>query len=118
MVESEIINSYESSIKTGKFTLTVRSVEKYWPGHDSGKMEDMPGTFLEVKLFIENVSKNPSPLEALAAQHHVVLHKTKKEITHEPKGYGEMSHNHFVEKVKKSPDYYLQNMKKAVKDIL
>lgn len=115
---SKTIKKYESIVKSGKYTLLVRTVDKYWEGHDSGKMEDAPGNFLKYSVSLKGCSGKLSPIETLAVQNHVVLFKNNKEISDEPKGYAKLFHNNLVKEVKKSPDYYLQNMQKAVKELL
>jgi hypothetical protein len=114
--QDKILNSYKTKVEAGKYTLVVQTIERYWAGHDSGKMEDMPGTFLDTMVSLDGISGELSPLEALALELKVnLLEKSGKEITNEPKGYAELYHNQFVEKVKKDPNEYTQCIRGAVK---
>ncbi len=117
MQEDEVLNVYNSKTKTGRFRLTIKSIETHSFGYDSGKMDERPGDFLETQVSIKNISK-PSALEALAVEKRLILWENKKEITDEPEGYAKLKHDQIVAKVQKSPDYYLQDLRKAVKDCL
>jgi len=111
-MDGKIINEYYSEIKAKKYKLAVKTIEKSWQGHDSGKMEDRPGRFLEASVSLANIGdKYLSLVERLAIQKKVVLHEENKEISDEPpKGYAKLFHKNLVEKVRKSPDYYLEKL--------
>ena len=118
MAETKTLNVYETPVESGRYKLLVKSTETYWSGEDSGKMEDMPGTFLETQISLLDISKPLSKLEALAVEMKVILHKGKREITDEPKGYAKLWHNHIVQKAEKDLTKYIQNIATLVKDKL
>jgi hypothetical protein len=105
------------SIKVGRHTFKVHTNERHWQGDPAGKMEDMPGNFLEqiVKL---NACENPSPIEQLGVQYQVVLYKCKKETTSEPSSYAPLKHQQLLDLVQKSPMQYTRNIQRAVKEKL
>lgn len=118
MSEDKIVYEEKSNVKSGRHTFSVYSVETYWPGYDSGKMEDMPGKFLQQTISLIKCSK-PSNLEALAIERKVILRKApKREITNEPEGYAKLKHKQLVTHVKEHPGYHLQTLQQAVKNSL
>jgi len=121
MGNEDIVKEYNSTVTVGSWKLGVKSIHTHWEGHDSGKMEDMPGDFLETRVLVKSISKEASPLspeESLAVKYRVVLSKIRKEITHEPKEYAKLWHYHIRNQVKEQPTLYLQNLKKAVKEAI
>ncbi len=106
-----------SDIGIGKYTLTIHSTEIPWEGHDSGKMDDTPGNFLNQEVILKDCS-HPNKLEALAIELGVILWSQEKDITHEPGEYSKLKHEQLVNDVLKYPQIYLQDFKKIVKEAL
>lgn len=113
----EILYENISQVYTDNYTFLVHSVETHWKGHDSGKMEDMPGNFLSQTISLRDCSK-PSHLESIAIEKKLVLRESKKEITNEPEGYSKLKHKQLIKHVKEHPGYYLQTLQRVVKDSL
>ena len=113
----KILYQNSTEVKSGRYNLRVYTIEKHWIGEGSGGMESMPGNFLEQEVSLIDCD-NPSPIESLAVQHKVTLRKSKKKTTSEPKGYADLKHNQLVEEVPKNLNYYLQNLRSAVKKVI
>ena len=114
-----IKNDYTTLIRSGRYDISVGVVERFWEGGDSGKMVDMPGTFLETKVVLEGITdRNLSPIEQLAVEHKIVLFEGKKEITNEPEGYVQLYYNDLVKKVQANPESYLRDLQQKVKERL
>lgn len=112
------IKAYKTEVQTGKYTFSVEVKESYWEGGKGGDMEDMPGTFLEAKVALEDILGELTPIEQLAVQHKVVLSEINKEITNEPKGYTRLYYDDLVEKVQTNPERYTKDIKRKVKEKL
>ena len=114
--EDKILHKFKSEVQAGKYLFSVEVIEKHWTGCASGKMEDMPGNFLNAKVKLLNISGNLSPIEQLALNYKpVLLSDTRKEVTNEPKGYSELFHKDLVEKVQNDPKRYVSDLQKIVK---
>lgn len=101
-------------VKAGRYTFSVHSIETHWAGEGSGKMEDMPGDFLDQTVNL-TACDNPSPIEQLGVQHQVQLYHKRKEITGEFRRYSELKHEQLVDFVSTSPEQYAKNIRAAVK---
>ena len=102
------------SITVGRHTFRVHSIETHWAGDPQGKMEDMPGNFLEQTVILTDCKK-PSPVEQLGVKYQVVLYRQKKETTSEPRGYSKLKHDQLLELVQASPGDYTRNIQGEVK---
>jgi len=104
-------------IKVERHTFKIHSIETHWEGDAYGKMEDMPGNFLEQTIQL-NACEKPSPIEQLGVQNQVVLYHWRKETTSEPSGYAPLKHQQLLDLVQKSPTQYTRNIQRAVKEKL
>jgi|SRR3989338_1352000 len=111
------LNEFNSDFRANGYKLHVQTIEYHW-NNGGSKMEDMPGDFLDVEVRIIGTSRKLSPLEALAVEKQVVLHKDHKEITHEPEGYAKLWHDNIVKRIQEQPTVYLQNIADAIKKAL
>ena len=94
-------------IRTGLYTLEVTTKSHYWKGVEGGKMEEMPGWFMDQKLSLLEI-KADDPLHVLAREKLPIrLMGKHREITNEPIGYAGLYHNDFVEDVKDDPSEYI-----------
>jgi hypothetical protein len=105
-------------VPVGNLTLLVKGTEKFWEGEDSGRQEDMPGTFLELSIDVEKCTEGSSPLELLAARYKVRLFESQKEISDEPKGYAELKYKQLLSLVRTHPEEYTRKIQSAVKKVL
>ena len=119
-----VMNTYKNTLKTKEgYSLQVQTVERHWKGDESGHMEGMPGTFIDVSVSLDNISKEKlDGIEMLAMDiinknKKIVLYGRTKEITNEPKGYAKLYHDDFVEKIEAEPGMYI-NLQSTVKKFL
>jgi len=117
MADNNVLYDKTDSVTVGRHTFGVHTDEHRWKGDPAGKMEDMPGNFLEQTVNL-TACENPSPIEQLGVQHKVLLYTLKRETTNEPRGYAELKHNQLVESVRASPEQYTKRIQSAVKAVL
>ena len=102
------------------YTFRVYSIEEHWAGYPGGKMEDMPGNFLEQEVSIVGCA-HPNHIEAIAAENNLRLtnpHQLRKETTNEPEGYAKLKHDQLVGDVRNNSEKYIGMIKGAVKRFL
>jgi hypothetical protein len=112
-----VLYAKREAVKVGRHTFNVHTIETHWQGDPHGKMEDMPGNFLEQTVQL-TACDNPDAIEQLGVQYLVVLDHQRKETTHEPRGYAELKHTQLVKRVQTSPEQYTRNIRRAVKEKL
>ncbi len=108
--------NYKTRICVDRYDLQLETRAYYWEGGGPGcKMDEMPGTFLESKLLLNDI-ENPSPLEKLALELKVKqIYRYKREITRQPEGYTKLFHDDLVRKVENNPNRYINNLRNLVK---
>ncbi|MBT3297329.1 hypothetical protein HN385_00235 [archaeon] len=113
------MENYNTKFNVSRYDLQLETCTWYWEGGGPGcQIDEMPGTFLESKLRINDI-KNPSTLEALALELRMKeIYKHKMEITRHPEGYAELYHKDLVKKVENNPERYVKNLRQLVKKCL
>jgi len=114
---------YCNRIQAGNLSLELKTSVEYWEGNGNLKLEDLPGTFMDISLRVIGGNKDLFPLESLAVKHRVVVWKpNRREITDEPEGYAELYHKSVLKKVrdcvKKDPSHYTKYLGGVVKQYL
>ena len=109
-----ILYDKTDSVKVGRHTFGVHSIEHHWKGGSSGGIEGMPGNYLEQTVQL-TACETPTPIEQLGVQYNVTLYHQKKETTSEPTGYANLKHEQLVERVQNSSEQYTRNIREAVK---
>jgi len=115
-----ILFNETTEVDVKDYTFRVYSIEKHWEGDLHGKMEDMPGNFLEQTVSIIGC-KNPTYVEAIAAEANLRLtgeNELKRETTNEPQGYAKLKHEQLVRQVRDHPEQYIRLIRGAVKKFL
>ena len=115
-----ILFSKETEVSVRDYIFRVYSIETHWAGDPPGKMEDMPGNFLEQTVSIIGCT-NPTHIEAIAAENNLRLpgfYPLRKETTNEPRDYAKLKHEQLVEDVQNNPERYIRMIKRAVKEFL
>ena len=119
-MSDEILFSEETEVSVRHYTFRVYSIETHWKGDSCGKMEDMPGDFLNQEVSLIGC-ENPTSLEAIAAENNLRLtreHELKKETTSEPEGYAKLKHDQLVKDIRTNSERYIQRIRGAVKRFL
>jgi len=87
----------------GKYSIKVKTIERYWAGDGSGKQTGAPGRFLEQDIIYLGIQGELDKTEELfreKVKKNIKLDQIlKKEVTHEPEGYTELIHNHYVKNI-------------------
>jgi hypothetical protein len=114
MTDNNTLYDRTDSVTVGRHTFGVHTSEHHWKGGSGGKMEDIPGNFLEQTVQL-NDCENPSVIEQLGVMHTVRLYHQRKETTNEPPGYADLKHKQLVEQVQSSPGQYTQKIRGVVR---
>ena len=116
-MKDNILFSEKTEVPMRDYTFRVYSIEKHWAGDPGGKMEDMPGNFLEQEVSIVGCT-HPNHIEAIAAKNNLRLTQLHKETTNEPEGYAKLKHDQLVGDVRNNSEKYIRMIKGAVKRFL
>jgi hypothetical protein len=119
IVEGENRTTFEKSETIGiaGYGFRIETKERYWRGY-SGKMEDMPGFFMEGHVALTDCPKDATNLEMYAAENGVVLATYKKETTCEPDGYAKLYHRAVVGDVMEDYSKYLREIPLKIGNLL
>lgn len=115
--DSKITFENCETIEAGGYTFKIETKERYWNGYN-GKMENLPGFFMEGHVALTGCPEDAVLLEKFAAENKLVLDAHKKETTCEPPGYAELYHKAVVEDVREEYPTYLGEVPKRAKDFL
>jgi hypothetical protein len=116
----KVNQEYQTSIRTGKYGLSVKVIEIDYKGDDGLDMAtSMPGTFLESEVVLTNISGELSALEQLAIPYlPFEVFEKRDEITSQPEGYSELCYKALVKKMQNSQDLVEHAIRQKVKEKL